>query len=173
MKVIVTKDRIGALLLLAFATFYLYKSFAISLDPTAADTLFTPRTLPITLAILAVICSLVQLLIPPSQSLDSAKDNPANSPLTELFMRALNKLQWRPVLLLIVLMTGFALSFSYLGFAIASFAFLMGGFYILDERRLLLSTAIAGGLVGGMWLLLTQLFDLYLDSGDLYRLLTT
>ena len=84
----------------------------------------------------------------------------------------LKEWQWKPVFFIIVLMTGYALLFSYLGFLIATFGFLIGGFYILGERRLLIPIAIAGSLALGMWLFLTQLFDLYLDPGDLYRLFT-
>lgn len=163
----INKDRIGALLLLAFAIFYLRQSFKIELDPTATDVLLTSRTLPISLAILAIICSLIQLFIPASWSQDGA----AKSMSVRSFIDALNELQWRKVVLLIALMTVYALVFGYLGFVTATFGFLVGGFYILGERRFLLVIAIAGGLIFGMWLLLAQLFGLYLDPGEVFRLL--
>ena len=166
---IFNKDRIGALLLLAFAIFYLRGSLKIDLDPSAVNAFFTPRTLPISLSVIAIICSLIQLLMPAPKSQSDAQDNSTKS---IHFSYMLKEWQWKPVFFIIVLMTGYALLFSYLGFLIATFGFLIGGFYILGERRLLIPIAIAGSLALGMWLFLTQLFDLYLDPGDLYRLFT-
>jgi hypothetical protein len=45
------------------------------------------------------------------------------------------------------------------------------GFVILKEKRYLLSAAVSGGVAVFMWAILTQMFDIYLDSGDLYRYL--
>jgi len=73
--------------------------------------------------------------------------------------------------LLTILMLAYSVFFSFLGFAIATFLFLLIGFAILGERRLWLGLSVASGLVLFLWLVLTQLLDLYLDNGSLLRLL--
>lgn len=159
MRVLDNKDRVGALLLLTFSVTYLRYAWVLPLDPTATDSSFTARTLPIGLAAMAILFSLIQLATSFRQRADSRISD------------SVRGFRWRPTLLLLVAMTGYSLLFDTLGFALGSFIFLLLGFLILGERRLLLSAGVAAGLVGFLWVLLTQAFGLYLDSGDLYRLL--
>jgi putative tricarboxylic transport membrane protein len=79
--------------------------------------------------------------------------------------------QWKPCLLLTGLMLLYGLTFNFFGFLVATFLFLFIGFAILKERRFLLSAAVSGGVAVFMWAVLTQMFDIFLDSGDLYRFL--
>ncbi|MEM7502784.1 MAG: tripartite tricarboxylate transporter TctB family protein [Pseudomonadota bacterium] len=159
MRVLDNKDRIGALLLLTFSVTYLRYAWVLPLDPTATDSSFTARTLPIGLAGMAIFFSLIQLAT-------SLRPRPDSS-----ISDSVRGFRWRPTVLLVSAMAGYALLFEKLGFILGSFLFLLLGFLILGERRLLLSAAVAAGLVGFLWVLLTQAFGLYLDSGDLYRLL--
>ncbi|MDG1773582.1 MAG: tripartite tricarboxylate transporter TctB family protein [Oceanicoccus sp.] len=153
------KDKVGAALLLVFALFYFRYSFDIPADPTAVGEFFTPRTLPTGLAILTIICSLVQLFMPANDSENlSIRD-------------AVAGYQWKPMILLTSLMVVYSLSFSFLGFILATLLFLCIGFIILGEKRLMLCFSIAAGLVLFMWGMLTQLFGLYLDDGSLYRII--
>lgn len=149
------RNRIGALLLLAFALAYLRQAFSIPLDPTASEA-FTPRTLPMGLASAMIVLALVQLLLPRAGS--------------DGLVASLRGFRWAPASGLVVLMLLYSLSFAYLGFAIASFLFLMLGFRVLGETRLVVGAAIAGGLVVFLWTLLTQAFGLYIDNGALLRL---
>lgn len=151
------KDRLGSLLLLAWSLFYLRYSFEI---PTT-DAFFTARTLPLGLATAAIICCLLRLLLPSVQT--TTEDQSVTA--------ALSNLQWRPVLLLTLLMLVYALSFNVLGFMIASCLFLLTGFIILGEQRWRVAVLLSIGITLGLWLLLTQVFELYLDPGDGYRLL--
>ncbi len=151
------RNRIGALLLLAFALAYLRQAFSIPLDPTASEA-FTPRTLPIGLASAMIVLALVQLLLPRAGS--------------DGLVASLRGFRWAPASGLVVLMLLYSLSFAYLGFAIASFLFLMLGFRVLGETRLVVGAAIAGGLVVFLWTLLTQAFGLYIDNGALLRWLS-
>ena len=154
MKILDNRDRVGSLLLLVFALFYLAYTFQIPLDPTVSDDYFTPRTLPIGLAIATVVCSVLQLAVSSSSaSLSSAIAGHA----------------WKPMVLLTVFMLIYSLLFSFLGFVLASILFLMASFTALGERRLLVSIMVSVGVVLFMWAMLTQLFDLYLDSGSLFR----
>ena len=157
MNVFDNRDRLGNLLLLTFSIVYLRYIFDIPLDSSTQDEVFTARTLPLGLAVLAIICSFFQLLSPP-------KDQPKVSALFA-------NLQWKSMFQLTILMLAYSLFFSFLGFAIATFLFLTIGFAILGERRLWLGLSVAGGLVLFLWVVLTQLLDLYLDNGTLLRLL--
>ena len=159
MRVLDNKDRIGALLLLTFSVTYLRYAWVLPLDPTATDSSFTARTLPIGLAGMAIFFSLIQLVTSLRPRVDSSISD------------SVRGFRWRPTLLLLVSMAGYSLLFDTLGFVLASFIFLLLGFLILGERRFLLSAGVAAALVGFLWVLLTQAFGLYLDSGDLYRLL--
>jgi hypothetical protein len=49
--------------------------------------------------------------------------------------------------------------------------FLHASFLVLGERRILVSGVIAASLVVFLWLMLTRVFGIFLDSGDLYRFL--
>ena len=157
MRLLDNKDRAGSLLILAFSSAYLRYALVIPLDPTASVESFTPRTLPVGLAIVAIIFAFVQLFL-------SARQGEENRISTAV--RAFN---WRPAILLILAMAVYAMVFDVLGFLPASFLFLLSGFYILGERRILLGTAVAAALVLFLWATLTQLFGLYLQPGDLFR----
>jgi len=133
-----------------------YLRLALQLPTGGDDEVFTPRTLPLVLAIATIICSLIQIALPATKS--------------ESFGEDLKNYNWYSVSSLILLMTLYVLLFSFLGFALAGILFLMCGFYLLGERRLLTSLLVASGLVLGMWFALTQVFDIYLDSGELYRI---
>lgn len=159
MRLLDNKDRIGSLLVLAFSVVYLRFALVLPLDPTAGIESFTPRTLPIGLSVSAILFSLVQLSISFGQGSE------------DRVSEAVRGFNWRPTLLLILVMGIYALVFDVLGFLVSSFLFLLTGFLILGERRLLLSAAIASSLVLLLWAILTQLFGLYLDAGDLYRLI--
>jgi len=158
MKLMDNRDRVGSILILLFSFFYLRFIFEIPFDPTAGDAFFTPRTLPTGLAVLTIVCAFFQLFLPVKTG-------------EELSLRkAVEGFEWMPMISLLLLMLVYSLSFNFFGFAVATFLFLLGGFSILGERRLKVSISVAGGLTLFMWGVLTQLFDLYLDSGSLYRL---
>jgi putative tricarboxylic transport membrane protein len=79
--------------------------------------------------------------------------------------------RWLPPLLLVAAMSAYAWLFTVLGFLIASFLFLVAGFVILGERRIIVAASVAAGLVGMLWMLLTVVFGIHLDSGEIVRLL--
>ncbi len=157
MRFIDNKDRLGSLLILAFSVVYLRYALILPLDPTAGVESFTPRTLPIGLSVAAILCALLQI----SLSAGAGAGNRVSA--------AVRGYAWMPTLLLIAAMAVYVAVFEFLGFAFSSFLFLLSGFLILGERRFLLSTGVAASLVLFLWAILTQLFGLYLDAGDLYR----
>ncbi len=158
MKFIDNKDKVGSGFILLFALIYLNAAFDIPVDQVLASEVFTARTLPIFLSLIAIVICLIQMFIPARGS-DEAKSV------------AIAGFQWKPCLMLTGSMLLYGLTFKFLGFAIGTFLFLFAGFAILKEKRYLLSAAVSGGVAVFMWVVLTQMFDIYLDSGDLYRLL--
>lgn len=157
MRLLDNKDRAGSLLILAFSSAYLRYALVLPLDPTASVESFTPRTLPVGLAIGAILLAFVQLFL-------SVRQGEENS--VSASVRGFN---WRPAILLTLAMTVYAMAFDVLGFLPASYLFLLSGFFILGERRIVLSAMVAAALVLFLWVTLTQLFGLYLHPGDLFR----
>ena len=149
------KHRIGGILLLLFSLTYL--RLALQLPTGGDDEVFTPGTLPLLLAVTMIICSVIQIALPASENESIDADTAGYN--------------WRLVFMLVTLMFLYVLTFSFFGFALSGILFLFSGFYLLGERRYLTSLLIASGLVLGMWFALTRVFDIYLDPGDLYRML--
>ena len=153
------KDRVGAVLILAFSLFYLRSSMSIPVNSFDAEIGFTSKTLPIFLGSCALVISLLLLFI---SYLKSEGDS---------ISEGVPGYDWKPVLALILLMATYVTLFSFLGFVLASALFLQSAFFLLGERRLFVSLSVSLGLVLFLWLLLTQVFGLYLDEGTLYRVL--
>lgn len=153
------KERLGAFLLLIFSLFYLRSSLYIPVDPFDAEIGFTSQTLPKFLGACAILVSMLLLFTPHFQLK------------RESISEDVHHYDWMPMLALILLMAVYVTLFNYLGFVLASALFLQAAFYLLGERRLLVSASVSLGLVLFLWLLLTQVFGLYLDGGVLYRAL--
>jgi putative tricarboxylic transport membrane protein len=158
MNFINNKDKLGSSILLLFALVYLNATFDIPVQQTMGNEVFSARTLPFALSLITIVICLVQIFTAAKGAAD------------ETISSAIAGFQWRPCLLLVAAMLLYGLTFQLFGFALGTFLFLFVGFAILEEKRYILSTAIAGGVAVFMWLVLTQLFDIYLDPGDLYRL---
>jgi putative tricarboxylic transport membrane protein len=159
MRILDNKDKVGSSFILLFALVYLNASFDIPIHQVFSGEVFTARTLPIFLAVITIVICLVQIFIPAKGAED------------ESISKAIAGFQWRPCLLLTVSMLVYGLTFTFFGFSLSTFLFLFVGFTILNEKRYLYSAAVSGGVVVFMWAVLTQVFDIFLDSGDLYRLL--
>ena len=153
-----SKDKVGTSLFLLFSLCYLSVSFDIPLNTVFGGELFTARTMPIGLSVTAIVFCLIHLFLPTQNKQD------------DVISDAVAGFQWRLCFSLILLMLAYGLTFKFLGFALGTFMFLVIGFFIMGERRIVLSVSIAAGLVIFMWTMLTQVFELYLDSGDLFRL---
>ena len=112
-----TRDRIGALLLLAFSIFYWTRIDDIRLLPFQADAAFTGRTAPEVLAVLGIVLSLA-LLVKRGGGRIEAKGY-----------------QWGTAALICLLMIAYGLTVRPAGFLLSTSLFLAGGFFILGERR--------------------------------------
>ena len=158
MEFLNNKDKFGSSIILLFALLYLNATFEIPIHQMIAVDIFTARTLPIFLSIATIVVCLVQIFMPVRGAAE------------ETISEATAGFQWIPCFLLAGLMLLYSVTFKFFGFLIGTFLFLFIGFAILKEKRVRLSATVSAGVAGFMWVVLTQMFDIYLDSGDLYRL---
>ncbi len=153
-----SKNKVGSSFILLFSLIYLAAIFEIPVNESLSYDVVSARTLPYCLALVAILVCLLQIFV-------SAEDDSEESLHT-----AIQGFQWRPCLQLTAAMFLYGMSFEFLGFLLATFLFLLVGFAILKEKRYLLSLAVAAGVALFMWLVLTQLFSIHLDSGEVYRM---
>lgn len=159
MNVIDHKDKVGSGLLLIFSVCYLAATWNIPLNPILGEDYFTARTLPRGLAVIAIVMCIVQLSLPTNA-------NNQNS-----IRATIRGFRWKPFLLLTGLMLAYGLAFEFLGFVLATVLFLVLGFLFLGEKRIALNVTVSIAIAVFMWLVLTQLFGVYIDTGSFYRLI--
>ena len=119
MQLLDNKERVGSLLVLAFALIYLRYALVLPLDPSAGDTAFTARTLPVGLSIGTIVFAVIQLLMSTRKGDEDQR-----------ISTAVAGFNWRPMLLLVLLMGVYSLVFELLGFIVSSFLFLQLGFLV-------------------------------------------
>lgn len=141
-----SKDRIGALLLLAFSAFYWFHAENIRMLPFQKEAAFNAQTMPLALSVLGVGLALALLVFPGS------KDG--------LSLKGFN---WKIGALMLVLMVFYGLTIRPLGFILSTSVFLMVGYYALGERKPLMLILASVPLVVAFWLLMTQGLDIYIE----------
>lgn len=149
------RDRVAALIFLAFSIAYGVQAMAIPLPGVAAAEAFTARTMPYGLAIAGVVCSFLLLVLPNKGEGQSLGD-------------AFLGLRWGRVGALLVLMVGYGLTIRLLGFLVSTSLFLIIGYALLGERRWTVILGASIPLVVGFWALITQLLGIYLEPGTLW-----
>jgi putative tricarboxylic transport membrane protein len=140
----ITKNRIGGLLILAFCVTYWLLIDNIRLMPFQEGQAFTARTIPQLLAILGIGLSLIVIVLPGGGRLS---------------LRGYDF--WR-VGAFLLLMSAYGFTVRPLGFLISTSLFLMIGFTLLGERRLWMSAGIAIPLVVLFWILMTQGLEVFI-----------
>lgn len=158
-----TKDKVGALAILAFSIVYGAMALNIPEAPGVEDTGVTPSSLPIALSATGIVASLLILVLPAPRRIDSDRDGSS-------FADAFKGLDWRCAAFLFLLMAGYGLILKSLGFLIATILFLYGGFWAMGERRIKLMLLVSIGVTVGFWFILTQLLRIYLEPGVLHFL---
>lgn len=141
-----TRDRIGALLMLVFSLSYGMLIFRIPLLPFQAEAAFTARTMPQALTVLGILLSLA-LLIKPG---DDAPVEVAG-------------LQWTVAAGLCALMIFYGFTVRPLGFLISTTILLAGGFLVLGERRWWLVLVASVPVVIFFWVLMTQFLGVFIE----------
>ena len=147
-----TKERIGALFFLALSIAYGYMSYQIKLYPGDELEAMTARTLPIFLSGMGVVFSLVLL------ATGNKQESSSN----------ISGLDWKPVILLMLLSLLYGFALDWLGFLISTTLFLIAGFRILGEKRIRILLLVAVPFVFIFWFGLTQLLDIYLAPGRVF-----
>ncbi len=150
---IITKDHIGGLVFLCLSVAYGYYAGQIPMLPGDAFEPFNAQTLPSALAIIGCVLSLALIL--------SARQDPKQR-------LRLGGYDFALVGLLLVLVVLFGIALEWLGFLLSTILFLIGGYWLLGERRLktLLIASIPFALF--IWFSLSQLLDIYLAPGRLF-----
>jgi putative tricarboxylic transport membrane protein len=139
-----SKDRIGALFLLAFSLAYGALTFRIPLLPFQAGAAFTAKTMPEALAVLGTLLSLALLVKPSSHGRPEVAG-----------------FHWRRAALFCLIMVVYGLTVRPLGFLVSTSLFLMAGFMILGERRPLVILGASVPIVVLFWALMTQVLDVF------------
>lgn len=139
-----TKDRIGALLLLVFCGAYALLATEIQMLPFQRAQAFNAQTMPIALGVIGVIISFLILVSPGS---DEKPD--------------LRGYQWGLGATMIGLMVLYGFTIRPLGFLLSTTILLVGGYVALGERKPLNLVLASVPLVVAFWLLMTQVLDVY------------
>lgn len=156
----VNKDLIGSLIFLALSIAYGASAQLIPFYPGDEYEPFTARTLPFALSVLGAGLSFSLLI----SSLKKAKEVQLDQPVLQSALGY----DWSTVIKLLALMMFYALGLKWLGFIIATTAFLLGGYWILGERRKKVLFGASLPFVVAFWFMLTQLLDIYLAPGQLF-----
>ena len=141
-----TRDRIGALLMLVFSLFYWLQIDDIKILAFQASSAMTGRTIPEILAALGVGLSLLALLRPSSNE-----------------KLVLTGFQWRRAALICLLMIAYGFTVRPVGFLISTSLFLIGSIVVLGERRLWVILVASVPLVILFWALMTQVLGVFIE----------
>lgn len=153
-------EKAGALILLTFSIAYGLLAFKIPLTLLAQRETFNARTMPFALGIIGTVLSFLILVLPSGQT--DEEDN-----VKDVF----RGLDWPSVGLLIGMMIFYSITLRFLGFVISSTIFLVGGFYILGERRIWLLLIGSVPLVLFIWFLMSRLLGMYIAPGEIFYLM--
>lgn len=148
-----SKNRIGGLLVLLLSIAYGYSASDIALFPGEEFEPVSARTFPYVLAVLGAVCSLALIVFDKGDGLSDDD--------------GVGELQWRLAAGLLLLMIGYGIALERLGFLIATILFLIFGFWMLGERRPKILLAVSVPFTLAFWALLTQALDIYLAPGQL------
>jgi putative tricarboxylic transport membrane protein len=147
-----TKERIGAMFFLVLSIVYGFLAYEIKLYPGDEMEAMTARTLPLFLSGLGILFSLNLLVTGNKNDLG----------------RNIAGLDWKPVILLMLLSLAYGFALDWLGFLISTTLFLIAGFRILGEKRVKTLLLVAVPFVFIFWFGLTQMLDIYLAPGRIF-----
>ena len=141
---LLSKDRIGALILLVFCAAFGWLSQDITLLPFQANQAFTARTMPEALSVLGVVLALLLLIQPGSDEQPS-----------------FSGYRWGVGLAFLGLMVLYGFGVRPMGFLISTTLFLIAGFMLLGERRVWMLLGASIPLVVAFWALMAKVLEVY------------
>ena len=153
-----TKDKVGALVILILSMAYGAMALNIPEAPGIEDSGVTPSSLPMGLSTTGIIAALLILILPADRHVRGKEVS---------FTAAFKGLDWKCTAFLFLLMAGYGLILKPLGFLISTMLFLFGGFWTMGERQIKLMLLGSIGVTVGFWFILTQLLGIYLEPGVL------
>jgi len=139
-------------MLLLLSILYAWKIGDIRLLPFQANQSFTPRTMPTVLATLAITLSLAVIIF-------GGNRDPKR--LAEPF--SLGNLNWKLGLAFLVIMSIYGLSVRPLGFLLSTSVFLMAGYLMLGERRIIPLVLASVPLVFMFWALMNYGLSVFIE----------
>ncbi|MCO4784515.1 MAG: tripartite tricarboxylate transporter TctB family protein [Marinomonas atlantica] len=150
---IITKDHIGGLVFLCLSAAYGYYTGDISMLPGDEYQPFNAQTLPNILAYLGGILSIALIL--------TASRDPGDR-------LSLKGYDFPIVVKLLVLVILFSVALEWVGFLLSTILFLIGGYWLLGERRVKILLVASIPFAVFIWFALSQLLDIYLAPGRLF-----
>lgn len=153
---VITKDHIGGLAFLCLSAAYGYYTGDIPMLPGDEYEPFNAQTLPTVLAYMGGILSIALII------------NASKNGGERLSLQGYN---FAIVIKLLVLVILFGLALEWVGFLLSTMLFLIGGYWVLGERRwkVLLIASLPFSVF--IWFSLSQLLDIYLAPGRLITML--
>ncbi|MDF2181966.1 tripartite tricarboxylate transporter TctB family protein [Neptuniibacter sp. CAU 1671] len=149
----ITKDHIGGLIFLLLSFTYGYYAGQIPLLPGDDFAPFNAQTLPNALTLIGLVLSVGLLVTASRDKADALK---------------LSGYDFSLVAKLLGLVAIFGCALDWLGFFVATVLFLLGGYWLLGERRPKTLLVASLPFAAGIWLILTQLLDIYLAPGRVF-----
>lgn len=143
---LLSKDRIGGVLLLIFCIIYAYLSQQIKLLPFQAQGAFTPRTMPEVLSVLGIGFSVLIIIFP------SSAERPEFS-----------EVNWKLGVLFLALMSVYGFTIRPAGFLLSTSVFLIAGFALLGERNIAKLLLVSLPLVFGFWALMNYGLSVFIE----------
>ncbi len=154
------REKVGALVILLFSAAYGLLARNIPLSFLSQQEVFTARTMPYGLAVIGIVLAFFILVLP-------TVDPEGKKSLSE----TTKGMDWSTAIQLVILMLIFGLIMKWLGFILSSILFLLGGFWVLGERRIKLMLFSALLLVAVLWFIMAFLLGVYLAPGEIFYLL--
>jgi len=151
------REKVGALVILLFSLAYGLLARKIPLSFLSQQEIFTARTMPYALAVAGIILSFAIIVLP-------TVDPEGKRSLAE----ETKGMDWPTAILLVALMLLFGLVMKWLGFILSSIIFLLCGFWIMGERRIIFMILSAVPLVFALWLIMSLLLGVYIAPGEIF-----
>jgi len=149
----ITKDHIGGLVFLSLSLAYGSQVDTIRLLPGDELEPFHAQTLPYWLSIMGAVLSVALIL-----TAERGSEH-------KLSLRGYD---FALVAKLLALIVAYGVALEWIGFLLSTTFFLLGGFWLLGERRIRVSFGVAILFSLGIWFVLSQLLDIYLAPGQLF-----
>jgi putative tricarboxylic transport membrane protein len=151
----ISKDHIGGLVFLCLSVAYGYYTTQIPMLPGDEYEPFHAQTLPMALAYLGAGLSIALLV-----TADRSRENHVD----------LKGLDFALVAKLLAWVVVFAIALTWVGFLLSTIIFLIGGYWILGERRIKTLLIASVPFAVFIWFALSQLLDIYLAPGKLFSM---